>query len=85
MGNDYAKWDDGWTKDPPQPPKRPGLWEWHHMSEAQRQMYDAALTGYLMAAFGEAGMSRLTNWAMVYANAAQHGELGSGDEGVWYG
>lgn len=49
-GNDYARWDDGWTRDPPEPPERPDLWEWRYRtSQQQIEAYYAALSGYLMA------------------------------------
>jgi hypothetical protein len=47
----YAKWDDGFMQNPPQPPKRPGMWEWRWgLTEDQRMAYEGALTAYLMAA-----------------------------------
>ena len=69
----YAKWDDGPYQEPPRPPKRPDVWLWRHMSEQDRQAYDAGIAAYLMAVGSGRWYDTLVDMAVWYQSFASDG------------
>jgi hypothetical protein len=60
--------------DTPQPPQRPGVWEWMHASEERRCAYEKALVDYLIGAGNQYWFALMTEMAVFYQSHEREGD-----------